>query len=204
MTTYEVEQKYFVDDQPGLKRVLRNDGWRLAMTESHEDDYFNHPCRDFAVSGEALRIRKIDGQASVTYKAAKIPGRIKARRELEWSLGPADADGHHLDELLRFLDFVPVATVRKVRQIYVQDPVDSANPKKKLTVVIDTAERLGIFAEIEGLVEMSGADQRERDQSAEIESTRRQITELAQRLGLSRVQPLSYLRMLLANQTMGG
>ena len=183
---YEVEQKFRVQDPQGLRdRLIALGAERTAM-ESHADTYFNHPCREFAETREALRVRRVDGRPSVTYKGTKLPGAIKARRELEWRLDPGDADGGKMEELLDLLGFQKIATVRKKRETFaVRDHAGV------LVVTIDQVDELGIFAEIEVSVASMGG----------IEGARVRILAMAERLALREAEAKSYLRLLMERLT---
>lgn len=180
---FEVEQKFHVPDRATLIENLQREGWRLDHQETNRDAYYNHPCKDFAQTGEAFRIRQIDGVGHLTYKGPKLSGSIKAREELEWSLGEDDRDGTRTMELLQKLDFRPVAVVQKVRLVY----RDASNPG--LTVVVDQVESVGSFAEIETVID--GPD--------EVKKARKRVTDAAAKLGLDRAESRSYLTMLLTN-----
>ncbi|TWU58139.1 class IV adenylate cyclase [Rubripirellula reticaptiva] len=178
---FEVEQKYRVDDVGGLITRLTESGWQELSPQQHSDTYYNHPSRDFGETREALRIRRVDGVPMITYKGTKLPGTVKARREMEWRLDPGDADGQKMEELLVALGFRRVATVNKVRRSF-------ENPTRgDMAVVVDEVESVGNFAEIELVV----AD------TEQIESARDQITTLGNTLGLSHAEQRSYLRMQL-------
>lgn len=179
---FEVEQKFHVQDLADLQRRLAELGSAEQPAQEHVDTYYNHPARDFAETREALRIRRVDGVPMVTYKGTKLPGEVKARRELEWRLDPGDPDGENMEELFRLLGFRRVAAVSKRRLCY-QMPVESAD----FGVMIDHVDALGVFAEIELIA----------GESAEIEIARRRICELAERLGLHLAESRSYLRMIL-------
>lgn len=180
--TFEIEQKFHVDDLSLLERRLAELGATEIATQQHSDRYYNHPSRDFRETSEALRIRRVDGIPMITYKGPKFPGVIKARLEREWRLDPGDPDGSSTEELLQILGFRPVAVVRKERRCF-GFPGDRAD----FGVVIDKVNGLGLFAEVELVV----GDVRE------IEHARMRIGELAGDLGLQRAEPRSYLRMLL-------
>ncbi len=83
--------------------------------------------------------------------------------------------------MLEALGFHPVATVRKTRRTF--HLVRGGRP---MEVVLDRAEALGDFAEVEAL-----ADDRS---LAEAQAA---VLALARELGLTKVEPRSYLRMLL-------
>jgi adenylate cyclase class 2 len=181
---YEVELKFPVADARLLWQRLAAEGVELAAEEQQCDRYYNHPSRDFAQSREALRVRQVEGQALVTYKGPRLPGAVKAREELEWSLGPDDPRGERLAMLLERLGFRPVARVRKHRQ--------SANLNwggRSVTVAVDQVEELGTFVELELLAE---AD--------DVEAARGVLLGVAGRLGLSGAEPRSYLTLLLSRR----
>ena len=180
--TFEVEQKFHVDDLADLERRLDQMGAVKQRPEQHADTYYNHPNRDFAETREALRVRRVDGVPMVTYKGTKLPGAIKARRELEWRLDPGDPDGQLMEELLGSLSFRRVATVEK-RRCYYSLPAEFT----VFGVMVDEVTSLGLFAEIELIV----------SDSTEIEIARGRIAQLSERLGLSRAESRSYLRMIL-------
>lgn len=180
---FEVEQKYHIDDLDSLERRLNAIGAAEQPSQQHHDTYFNHPCRDFAVTKEAFRIRLVDGLPLITYKGVKLPGAIKARRELEWRLDPGDAEGQKMQQLLVLLGFAPVATVEKRRRPFHLP----AGEWSKMTVVIDDVAQLGPFAEIELIA----------DKSAGIDQARARVAKLGQHLGLERAEERSYLRMIL-------
>lgn len=179
---FEIEQKFRVDDIADLERRLSEMSAIESATEQHVDAYYNHPSRDFGETKEALRVRRVNGIPMITYKGAKLPGKIKARRELEWRLDPGDVDGTKTEELLTLLGFRPVGTVKKHRQSF-QLPSELAD----FAVVIDQVDGLGQFAEIELIAQ----------DSARIEDARIRISRLAERLGLQIAESRSYLRMIL-------
>lgn len=180
LRVFEVEQKYRVEQVSALLEQLQKHGAESSGREFHEDTYFSHPSRDFRESGEALRIRKLNGKAMVTYKGVKFPGNIKIRKELEWSLEPGDSNGGKMMELFELLNFEKVATVRKTRDVF-------RLPSDDLTVVVDQIDGLGEFSEIERIVH---------DRS-QIDAATAAIYELGLKLGLKKKEARSYLGMLL-------
>jgi adenylate cyclase class 2 len=180
--TFEVEQKFHVDDVAELEHRLTEMGAVEQRREEHSDTYYNHPNRDFAESREALRVRRIDGVPLVTYKGTKLPGEIKARLELEWRLDPGDPDGNCMEKLLQMLSFRRVAVVEKRRRHYSM-PAEWAD----IGVMIDEVPSLGMFAEIELIA---------RD-SSEIEIARERIGRLSELIGLQRSEARSYLSLFL-------
>ncbi|MGB7345408.1 MAG: class IV adenylate cyclase [Pirellulaceae bacterium] len=189
---FEIEQKFHVADPKSLESRLSQLGAREQPTEQHADVYFNHPCRDFAQTHEALRVRYCNGIPMVTYKGTKLPGAVKARRELEWRLDPGDADGTQMQLLLTLLGFQKVITVKKLRRVFslTQEQAD-------FTITIDDVQSLGWFAEVELLVQIPPeADLSARDER--IRAARERILGLAPKLGLHQDESRSYLRMLLS------
>lgn len=192
----EVEQKFKVDDRQALSERLVDLGATANVPEHHADTYYRHPCRDFVQTGEAFRIRKIDDVAAITYKGPKLKSTdatLKARKEIEWSLAPNDADGSQIVDLLDCLGFTPVATVKKTRETFgwakpeiVNENVP-LNSLQSFSVTIDQVEEVGLFAEIELLV--AGKDG--------ISEAEHRIRELAQQLNLATPVRASYLEMLL-------
>lgn len=182
---FEIELKFRVGDVSELRERLAENDAVLVSENENQDTYYNHPSRDFAESGEALRVRRIDGTPLVTYKGSKRPGAVKAREELEWRLDPGDPTGESMETLFDRLGFRKVATVTKQRETF---HLGSSNP---VTVTIDRVEGLGEFAEIERVLhEGSPSDEA-------VEKAREEVLDLASELGLKSPESRSYLRMQL-------
>ncbi|MEM6689997.1 MAG: class IV adenylate cyclase [Planctomycetota bacterium] len=181
----EIEQKFHLRDRDSFVRGLIDSGAVESPIERHADTYFNHPCRDFGETREALRIRRINDSPLVTYKGPTMKGKIKARVEMEWSLAPGDEDGTKWMDLLRTLGFREVRTVTKSRQPF-------RLPDCEVAVVVDQVEGLGDFAELELVIE----------DHSNVAKARASIHELANHLGLSDTdaEERSYLVQLLAKQ----
>src|SRR5688572_16827896 len=113
---YEVEQKYRVDAMSWVDQALEELGAKAEPTLEQVDQYFAHPCRDFAKTDEALRIRRVGARNFVTYKGPKIDATTKTRREIELPLEPGEEGFRRFGELLTALGFRPVAEVRKSRR----------------------------------------------------------------------------------------
>ncbi|MEM9827189.1 MAG: class IV adenylate cyclase [Planctomycetota bacterium] len=208
---WEVEQKFLVPDPSEVEAQLLAMGAIAGAIQRHADTYYAHPCRDFAATGEAFRLRRIDGVAHVTYKGAKLPGSIKARRELEWCLeepgnhraksaDSASADsaaansaawgdpgGKKTAELLTLLGFIEVATVSKVRRPFRLEAFETA-----FEITLDDCQNVGNYAEIERVVTDVDA----------VEAARADIGRLAEQLSLGTPESRSYLTMLLDHRGM--
>lgn len=174
----EVEQKYRVADLDVVRRQLDQLRFFKERTETHIDIYLRHPSRDFAVSGEAFRLRQIDRELFVTYKGKRHEGQVKIRPEIELPIG---GDVQHWIELYSNLGFSIADEVRKTREVY------SAGSNLELSVAVDSVQQLGGFVEIEVLV---GNDSGKESAVTRVES-------LAERLGLTQIETRSYLRQIL-------
>ncbi|MBX3423059.1 MAG: class IV adenylate cyclase [Pirellulaceae bacterium] len=181
--TWEVELKFHVDDVAELEQQLARHGFENQQVEKHEDIYLQHPCRDFRATDEAFRLRSVNGQAFMTYKGPRQPGPVKTREEIELPVANEGPPAAHWLILLERLGFQPVVPVRKVRHIY-QSPIVQG---RDVLVTIDAVEQLGNFAEVEIVV----------NDPSKLDDARTRIQRLAERLGLQRVEPLSYLAQLL-------
>lgn len=166
----EIEIKTRSDDNARVERWLLERGATPLGEEEQVDEYFNHPCRDFAVTDEALRLRK-DSAGRITYKGPKIDRHTKTREEIEMEIG----DLEKMTAILARLGFRSVAKVRKKRKEYVIEGV---------TVSLDSVEGLGDFVELE----IQGEDA--------IEGGSR-LEKLRDRIGLVGSERRSYLEMLI-------
>ncbi|MEZ6088177.1 MAG: class IV adenylate cyclase [Pirellulaceae bacterium] len=183
MSKFEIELKFKLHDAEEFRRSVLALGATPLGIQKHRDTYFNHPCRDFAQTHEALRVRRIDGRPLITYKGSKLAGPVKTRPELEWELGPGDVDGGKTEALLEHLGFRRVADVVKVRESF---EFFHGDPPTALTITIDKLDTLGAFAEIECVAEQE-----------QMEFAQRTVTSLSEQLELRNAEPRSYLRMLL-------
>ncbi|MDK2914035.1 MAG: adenylate cyclase, class 2 [Thermococcaceae archaeon] len=172
----EVELKGYADEEI-FERVREK--FSLIRREYHEDTYYQHPCRDFSKTDEALRIRlrKFNGhfEAFLTYKGPKMDGSSKTREEVEVQL--TDPDEH--SRILEKLGFVEVLTVHKVREKYYVE--------KGVVITLDEIEGLGKFVEIETLVE---------DEES-IPGAVEKLKGILESLGVRRFERRSYLELLL-------
>ena len=113
---YEVEQKHRVSDEAALIARLKQRGGETESAIEQSDQYYAHPCRNFAKSDEALRIRVVGEKSFVTYKGPKLDATTKTRREIELPISPGKPAAAQFAELLVALGFRPVAAVRKLRR----------------------------------------------------------------------------------------
>lgn len=189
---YEVEQKFPVADPRLVERrlVSLQTGFRGPVDQT--DHYFAHPCRDFARTDEALRLRRDGDDVVITWKGPRIDASTKTRREIELPLflRPPDLDdaGHPADiviarwtELLESLGFRAVATVAKRRR-----PGSVQWQGMQVEVALDHVAGLGDYLELE-------IQAHERDLS----QARICLESLALELGCGDSERRSYLELLL-------
>lgn len=127
--------------------ILRKIKAEPVMHVVEIDMYFQHPCRDFRESDEALRLRlRFSGgelKAVLTYKGPKkLEGVVKSREEIEVEV----SDYSNFVEMLKRLGFTEVSTFTKIRDVY---SVEGAK------VYVDRLCGVGLFMEIEGGSELS-------------------------------------------------
>ena len=186
---YEVELKFPVTDRGGLERGLVALGARFAPGVEQVDRYFTHPCRDFAATDEAVRLRRVGDAVAITWKGPRIDATTKTRREIELPVGPADAacaSGAttiaRWTDLLGALGFEPVRDVAKRRRTAAlrRDGAD-------IEAAIDDVDGLGCFLELE-----------ERTDGPGLERARQRLAGIARELGCGSPERRSYLELLIA------
>ena len=109
---------------------------KFIRKEAQTDHYFQHPCKDFRKTDEALRVRAVDDAFRLTYKGPKSKGSLKVRREIEF---PID---ERIFGLLESLGFFETLLVKKKREYYSVDGLE---------VSLDDVSGLGRYIEIESL-----------------------------------------------------
>ncbi len=178
---YEVEQKHRVPDIVAIVARLSERGVEIDRAIEQSDQYFAHPCRDFAKTDEALRIRTVGDKSFVTYKGPKIDITTKTRREIELPLDSNNGGGSQFAELLVALGFSPVAVVRKRRRSF-----QVGVGEYKVEGALDDVDGVGSFVELELQADESG-----------LEAAKAAIAKLAVGLCLGPSERRSYLEMLL-------
>jgi adenylate cyclase, class 2 len=176
---YEVEQKFPVADLPQLEKLLRELGAAVGAPQTETDLYFNHPCRDFRQTDEALRIRRKGEKNYVTYKGPKIDATTKTRREIDLPVLPGDEMTLNWQALLEALGFQPVAEVRKSRR-----KAKIRWQGREVEGSLDDVEEVGSYFELELIADAEG-----------IESAKACLDSLAQHLGLHTSERRSYLEL---------
>ncbi len=135
--------------------------------ERQHDLYFKHPCRDFSITDEAIRLRFVDGKIFLTYKGKRIDKETKTREEVETEVG------NNMDKILIKLGFERFIEINKIRKKY---------SLKNVVISLDSVEGLGNFIEME----THGDYGKGKDE----------LMELADKLSLKSLERRSYLEMM--------
>ncbi|QDT66098.1 class IV adenylate cyclase [Calycomorphotria hydatis] len=179
--SYEVESKFPVADLATLREKLEALGAEVTGTHKQADTYFAHPSRNFAETDEAFRVRRVDSSSVVTYKGPRLEGETKARFEAEVPLATDAAQTRRFEEILMRLGFDAVRIVRKERT-----SLNLKQGSQQFILALDEVTGLGSFLEIELTTDEAGLD-----------AARKDVSNLASKLGLPSPEPRSYLEMLL-------
>ena len=179
---YEVEIKFRDVDPASLSARLVSLGARPGEPIEQADLYLSHPSRDFASTDEALRLRRVGDENRITYKGPKQAGPTKTREEIELPFASGSASFEQMRTLFVRLGFSPAALIVKSRR-----PFTVERDGRTLEVTLDRASGLGDFAEVETLA----------TDHADLPAAQQAVLDLAGSLGLTEVEPRSYLRMTL-------
>lgn len=165
----EVEAKFKYKE--GVEEKLQKIAEPIIEKFEH-DTYFNHPCKDFKETDEAVRIRKDVEGITITYKGPKVDFETKSREEIKIKVDSFES----AFTFLRKLGFRPVREVKKVRKMY---------RLKDAIICVDNVEGIGKFVEIE--IESGNVEDKEK------------IFDIAKLLGYSREDSItkSYLELIL-------
>jgi adenylate cyclase class 2 len=183
----EVEQKFRVADLDPVRARLLELGFEPGAALRQADRYYAHPCRDFARTDEALRLRSEGDCHTLTYKGPKLDGQTKTRREIPLALPDGPAAAAAAEELLACLGFASAGSVVKQRR-----PLHRDDGAFALEAALDDVEGLGCFVELEILVDDDAA------RAGGLEPARQAMRSLAAELGLEDVERRSYLELRLA------
>ncbi len=191
----EVEQKYPLSDGSTVEAALVRLGATWHGTAEQVDRYFNHPSRDFAVTDEALRLRRTDDTLAITWKGPRLDATAKTRREIELPLVEAAVPAAALVEaavpasLDRWTELLEALGFRQVREVAKRRRLATvAWQGMAIEVAIDQVAGLGDFVELELLADAPG-----------IAAAAARVESLARELGCTNPERRSYLEMLLAN-----
>jgi adenylate cyclase class 2 len=143
------------------------------------DDYFQHPCRDFGLTDETLRLRRDERKEQVriylTYKGPRETSYMKVREEINIELASSKChDEMMMKILLEKLGFKHIATIEKKRIEY---------DCKFYTASLDIVKDLGLFVEFElkpeaNPNELFGDIEKILDQNVELELVEQTYLEL--------------------------
>ena len=167
----EIEIKTPVADHEGVRKRLADLNAIHVERVEQSDSYFAHPCRDFGVTDEALRIRRQGSKQTLYYKGPKVDAETKTREEIAVPLSNAE----DMKKALLRLGFVPVAVIDKKRDIYQLDGVE---------VALDDVNGLGHFVELE----VQGED---------VEKGKAMLKRTMSALGLEGSERRSYFELML-------
>ena len=187
---YEVELKFHVADAAALERQLADLGGRFASPIEQIDRYFAHPARDFAVTDEALRLRRVGDDVAITWKGPRLGVGAKTREELELGVAavtsPAGtASGS--DTIDRWTALLEALGFRQVREVAKRRrPVRVAWNGVEIEAAVDHVAGIGDFVELELLAEADGISQ-----------ATEQLESLAAALGCTHPERRSYLELML-------
>ncbi len=183
----EVEVKFAGADFGTLERRLNDWSAHEASPRVDVDHYFNAPDRDFAVTDEALRLRRIGERNFVTYKGPKREAQTKTRTEVEVPLADGDTAAADFTALLGHLGYRSVAIVRKTRRAFHLNRAGFA-----LEITLDDVDGVGRFAELEILAP-----------EEQLDAARTVVLAAAAELGLTHQERRSYLELLLTARDEG-
>lgn len=188
--SFEVEVKVPIEDIELMAQKLVKSGAKELNSEVQIDTYFDHPCRTFVKTDEAVRVRTrrpLNEQKlatshvpnELTYKGPKLDEKTKTR--VEYSVGIDDIDD--LTSILESLGFKSIAKVVKKRTFF---------DLRDITISIDDVEDVGLFLELESIAH----------QKDEMESTKKAIFKVLDELGFDAEQTIrdSYLEMYMAGR----
>jgi adenylate cyclase class 2 len=182
LMSFEVEVKYRTDGHAALAARIVALGGEAEAAFEQEDAYLAHPARDFRQTNEALRLRRVGDSNAITYKGPRHAGPTKTREEIEIAFAEGPAAWDQMLRLFENLGFRRVALVRKTRR-----PYRVVHHDQPLEVVLDRIEGLGEFAEVEAIA----------PSAADLPAAQAAVLDLAGALGLTEVEPRSYLGMIL-------
>jgi len=177
----EIEAKYALADAWTLEAVLARRGARFIEERTEVDHYFNAPDRDFAVTGEAFRIRQIGRRNLITWKGPRLVAVAKTREEIEIPFADGPEANDQLNTLLTRLGYREVEIVRKLRRVFALE-----QGCFEVQICIDAVEMVGLFAEVEIVAE-----------PVHFEDAQATLLQLAEELGLTHMERRSYLKMLI-------
>ncbi|MDH5807221.1 MAG: class IV adenylate cyclase [Candidatus Methanomethylicaceae archaeon] len=131
----EIEVKAKIEED--LSEKILKIGGKFLSEKNQEDIYFEHPCKSFLESDEALRLRIENNKNILTFKGKREGRDLKIREELEIEVN----DSKTLINILERLGFKKAYVIRKKRKEFLLN---------KTIICLDNVENLGFFIELEG------------------------------------------------------
>ena len=184
----EVENKYRLFDWTRVRAMLVEWGAHPQPLRKDTDHYFNAPDRDFALTGEAFRLRRMGTMNKLTYKGPKRAGTTtKTRLELELCVGEGPDAATTAVKMLHGLGYVPVAVVTKHREVLKFYRAGFA-----FEACLDDVGTVGRFVELEILTPEETYPQAEAA-----------LIHVAAELGLTDLERKSYLELLVLQPKSG-
>jgi adenylate cyclase class 2 len=187
MIEVEIKVPLSSDGLDGLQDKILKLGGTYLNHEIQQDTYYDHPCRSFRETDEAVRVRrriphtpeklKTDSPLfELAYKGPKLDKKSKTRLEL--SLGISDVT--IANAMLMELGFRNVATIVKKRVFFKYGTT---------TICIDDVEEVGSYMELEQLIPLR----------AELEPVRDELLDIVKALGIDSKNSIrkSYLELYL-------
>lgn len=165
----EIEIKSRCADLNALRSRLQDLGAAPQDKLRQKDCYLTHPCRNFGVSDEALRIRDDGIRKMMHYKGPRISSGTKSREEIGIEL----IDDLAMVAVLERLGFKSEYVVRKTRETFILDDCE---------ISLDSVDGLGDFVEIEYIGDGDNGE--------------KSVTEMARRLNVEGNEMRSYLELL--------
>lgn len=142
MIEVEAKYRYPCSELAELSSRLETLGFQRVEERVEVDDYYQHPCRDFTLTDEALRVRITESRVELTYKGPRLESHdYKGRLEATISVDSPS----NLKAILENLGFKSAVTVVKKRVVY--------ENSRGVKVSLDEVAELGCFVEIEGGIE---------------------------------------------------
>lgn len=135
----EIEVKARIEGD--LSDKILEMGGKFLSEKYQEDIYFEHPCKSFLESDEALRLRIEDNRNVLTFKGKREGKDLKIREELEIEIN----DSKTLINILERLGFKKAHVIRKRRKEFLLN---------RTIICLDDVEGLGFFVELEGGLEI--------------------------------------------------
>lgn len=134
----EIEVKIRLKDLEKMKDAVVKSGAQPEKERFREENtLYDFPSHVLRHKRCALRLRKVQGKAFLTFKGAPQKSRrFKVREEFETEV----KNEKHLRKILRSLGFVPVFSYQKFRTVY---------RKGRLKICLDETQ-IGDFLELEG------------------------------------------------------